>query len=97
MPPRPRARLRLTRIRTYMGAVGTDFVGFRLRAKLIEQGQAREHPSQWSTPDVENFPARQGVTERLMDTQQHLRGRWTRALQWDIQVEYRFDRSGGRP
>ena len=84
---------RLTRIRTYMRAFGTAYVGFELRAKLIERGQpARTVP--WSTPDVEHFPGRRGVTERLMDTR-NISGLVDVATQWDIQVEYRFDRSGG--
>ena len=84
---------RLTRIRTYMGAFGTAYVGFRLRAKLIERGQPASTVP-WSTPDVEHFPGRRGVTERLMDTR-NISGPVDVATPWDIQVEYRFDRSGG--
>ena len=84
---------RLTRIRTYMGAFGTAFVGFRLRAKLIERGQPASSVP-WSTPDVAHFPGRRGVTERLMDTR-NISGSVDVTTQWDIQVEYRFDRSGG--
>ena len=84
---------RVTRVRTYMWALGTSFVGFQLRAKLIERGQpARTVP--WSTPDVEHFPGRRGVTELLMDTR-NISGLVDTATQWDLQVEYRFDRSGG--
>ena len=84
---------RVTRVRTYMGAYGTSFVGFQLRAKLIERGQpARTVP--WSTPDVEHFPGRRTLTERLMDTR-NISGLVDAATQWDLQVEYRFDRSGG--
>ena len=84
---------RLTRIRTYMGAFGTSYVGFRLRAKLIERGRPASTVP-WSTPDVEHFAGRRGVTERLMDTR-NISGAVDVATQWDIQVEYRFDRSGG--
>ena len=84
---------RLTRIRTYMGAFGTAYVGFRLRAKLIERGRPASTVP-WSTPDVEHFAGRRGVTERLMDTR-NISGPVDVATQWDIQVEYRFDRSGG--
>ena len=84
---------RLTRIRTYMHAFGTAFVGFQLRAKLIERGRPASTVP-WSTPDVEHFPGRRGVTERLMDTR-NISGLVDVATQWDIQVEYRFDRSGG--
>jgi hypothetical protein len=86
---------RLTRIRTYMWAYGTPFVGFKLRAKLIEQGHAASSVP-WSTPDVEHFPGRRGVTERLMDTR-NIAGPVDVTTLWDIQVEYRFDRSGGLP
>jgi hypothetical protein len=84
---------RLTRIRTYMRAFGTAFVGLQLRAKLIERGQPAR-PVPWSTPDVAHFPGRRGVTERLMDTR-NISGPVNVSTQWDIQVEYRFDRSGG--
>ena len=84
---------RLTRIRTYMGAFGTAYVGFQLRAKLIERGRPASTVP-WSTPDVEHFAGRRGVTERLMDTR-NISGPVDVATQWDIQVEYRFDRSGG--
>ena len=84
---------RLTRIRTYMGAFGTAYVGFQLRAKLIERGRPAS-TAPWSTPDVTHFPGRSGVTERLMDTR-NISGPVDVTTQWDIQVEYRFDRSGG--
>ena len=86
---------RLNRIRTYMGAVGTEFVGFRLRAKLIPRGQAASSVP-WSTPDVASFPSRPGLTERLMDVR-NISGTVDATAQWDIQVEYRFNRNGGRP
>jgi hypothetical protein len=85
---------RLTRVRTYMWAYGTAFVGLQLRAKLIERGQPA-HTVPWSTPDVEHFTGRTTVTERLMDTR-NISGLVDTATQWDLQVEYRFDRSGGR-
>ena len=84
---------RLTRIRTYMWALGTSFVGFQLRAKLIERGQPAAHRPVVDTR-CRTLPGRRGVTELLMDTR-NISGLVDVTTQWDIQVEYRFDRSGG--
>ena len=85
--------VRLDRVRTYMWAWGTSFVGFKWRAKLVERGRPASTVS-WSTPDVERFPGRRVLTERLMDTR-NISGLVDGTTQWDIQVEARFDRSGG--
>jgi hypothetical protein len=83
---------RLTRIRTYMGAIGERFVGFRLRARLIEHGQPATGVP-WSVADVETFPGRPLAKLRLMDTR-NISGASDVTVDWDIQVQYRFDRTG---
>jgi hypothetical protein len=94
-PPASPGQFRLVRIRTYMGAVGPNFVGFRMRAKLIEHGQPASSVA-WSAPHVVNFPARQGVTERLMDIR-NISPLVDDSDRWDTQVEYRFFRRNGLP
>ena len=92
-PPSAPGQVRVTRVRTYFGAVGTNFVGFQLRAKLIEHGMPASTAAS-STPDVEHFPARQGLTELLMDTK-NISGLVDATARWDLQTEFRFDRRGG--
>ena len=86
-------QFRLTRIRTYMWSVGGEYSGYRLRAKLVpHDGPARLVP--WSQADVEGFMGRPGqVTSKLMDNRFRSVLADT-ANEWDIQVEYRFDRGG---
>ena len=78
-----------------MWAVGSRFVGFRLRARLIEHGQPASTAT-WSTADVATFPGRPQGRILLMGTS-NISGPSDLSKEWDIQVQYRYKRSGGLP
>jgi len=88
--PNP-VEFRLIGVRTYMAAAGTQYVGFRLRSRLIPRNQP-PGPTPWAE-DLETFPGRPTATSRLMGTRDQS-GLHLLSRRWDLLVEVRFDRTG---
>ena len=84
---------RITKIQTYMAVAGQEYVGLELKARLVRRNQPASGP--W-TNDVEHFPGRDTATRRLMVVRDVGEPASTDE-RWDLQVQFRIDRSGTRP
>ena len=85
---------RVKRVESYLEVAGPQYVGVELRARLV-----RRHQSAAGTPwtiDAEHFPGRATTTSRHL-TAVDVGTPVETTPRWDLEVQFRFDRSAGRP
>ena len=84
---------RITKIQTYMAVAGREYIGLELKARLLRRNQPAT--GAWRS-DVERFAGRNTATRRLMVVRD-VGGRVGTEDRWDLQVQFRIDRTGARP